>query len=148
MDDMLGALKACSPSKDIGGFRLSENPFFLKLCPRLVFNPDDTSLVPGMYFPLDYWKLLEKGPGIIGPKGGMRVTYENAERYFDNTSFITIVSKAWIGTTPNQSQVLQDVIRETLETGRAVAIAIKPKTSTKSHPGEEEDMEDEESSDE
>ncbi len=129
MDAVLGALKACEPNTDICGFRLTENPFFLKLCPRLVFNPDSVGLVPGMYLPLDYWKLLENDPGIKGPKGGLRITYENAKRHFDNTSFTTVVSKAWVGTTPSQSQVLQDVIRATLETGNAVAIAIKPKKS-------------------
>lgn len=66
---------------------------------------------------------------IQGPRGGLRITCENAKRYFDNTAFATVVSKAWVGTTPSQSQVLQDVIRATLETGKAVAIAIKPKTS-------------------
>src|SRR5690606_37040234 len=67
MDAVLGALKACAPNTAIAGFRLAENPFFLKLCPRLVFNPDDVGLVPGMYLPLDYWKLLENDPGIRGP---------------------------------------------------------------------------------
>jgi hypothetical protein len=130
MEAVLHSLKACAPHTDISGFRLTENPFFLKLCSRLVFNPDDVGLVPGMYLPLDYWKLLEKDPGIKGPRGGLRITYENAKRHFDNTSFTTVVSKAWIGTTPSQSAVLGDVIRATLETGKAVAIAIRPKTST------------------
>jgi len=134
MDVVLGALKACAPNTDIDGFRLTENPFFLKLCPRLVFSPDDVGLVPGMYLPLDYWKLLENDPGIKGPKGGLQITYDNAKRYFDNTSFITVVSKAWVGTTPSQSQVLQDVIRETLKTGKAVAIAIKPKKPPNPNP--------------
>jgi hypothetical protein len=142
MDAVLGTLKACAPNTDIGGFRLTENPFFLKLCPRLVFNPDDVGLVPGMYLPLDYWKLLESDPGIKGPKGGLRITYDNAKRHFDNTSFTTVVSKAWVGTTPSQSQVLQDVIRATLETGKAVAIAIKPKKSS-GPTGDDEEIEEE-----
>lgn len=138
MDVVLGTLKACAPNTDIGGFRLTENPFFLKLCPRLVFNPDDVGLVPGMYLPLDYWKLLENDPGIKGPKGGLRITYDNAKRHFDNTSFTTVVSKAWLGTTPSQSMVLQEVIRTVLETGKAVAIAIKPKKSAEPHTDDEE----------
>jgi len=138
MDAVLGTLKASAPNTDTGGFRLTENPFFLKLCPRLVFNPDDVGLVPGMYLPLDYWKLLENDPGIKGPKGGLRITYDNAKRHFDNTSFTTVVSKAWVGTTPSQSQVLQDVIRATLETGKAVAIAIKPKKSTEPRDDDQE----------
>lgn len=137
MDAVLAELKACAPSTDIGGYRLTENPFFLKLCPRLVFNPDDVGLVPGMYLPLDYWKLLENDPGIKGPRGGLRITYENAKRHFDNTAFTTVVSKAWVGTTPSQSQVLQDVIRETLKTGKAVVIAIKPKKSAEPRADDE-----------
>jgi hypothetical protein len=129
MDSMLDALKACKPGAGIGSFRLSENPFFLKLCPRLVFNPDDVRLVPGMYLPLDYWRRLQKDPGIKGPRGGLRITYANAQRHLDNTAFTTVVSKAWIGTTPEQSAVLKDVIREVLKTGKAVAIAVKPQKS-------------------
>lgn len=143
MDTLLGALKTCAPNTDIGGFRLTENPFFLKLCPRLIFNPDDVSLMRGMYLPLDYWKLLENDPGIKGPKGGLRITYNNAKRYFNNTSFTTVVSKAWVGTTPNQSQVLQDVIRTTLETGKAIAVAIKTKKLNQSQVDDEEIEEEE-----
>ena len=77
-------------------------------------------------------------PGIQGPKGGLRITYDNAQRHFDNTAFTTVVSKAWVGTTPSQSQVLQDVIRATLETGKAVAIAIKPKKSTEPRDDDQE----------
>ncbi len=128
MEKLLAALKACTANADRDGFRLIENPFFLKLCPRIVFNPDDVGLVPGMYLPLGYWKLLETYPGLRGPRGGLRVTYENVGRHYDNTVFATMVAKAWVGTTPNQSSLLKDAIRQTLETGKAVAIAIKPKT--------------------
>lgn len=127
MDSLLTELKACDPNTVHDGFRLTENPFFLKLCSRLVFNPDDISLVPGMYLPLDYWKLLEQHDGIKGPRGGRRVTYENVGRHFDNSAFITVVAKAWVGTTPRQSAVLKKAIRQTLETGKAVAIAVKLK---------------------
>jgi hypothetical protein len=39
MDTVLSALKACAPNTNIGGFRLTENPFFLKLCSRLDIQP-------------------------------------------------------------------------------------------------------------
>lgn len=127
MDALLASIQACPVNASHHGYRLTENPFFLKLCSRLVFNPDDVGLVPGMYLPLDYWKLLVQNPGIQGPRGGLRVTFENAGRHLDNSSFTTIVSKAWVGTTPSQSDVLKEAIRQTLETGKAVAIAVKPK---------------------
>ena len=127
MDTLLAAIHACPANTSHDGFRLTENPFFLKLCPRLVFNPDDIGLVPGMYLPLDYWKLLVQSPDIPGPRGGLRVTFENARRHFDNSAFTTIVSKAWVGTRPSQSDVLREAIRQTIETGKAIAIAVKPK---------------------
>ena len=125
MEALASQLSFCTPNTSHQGFRLTDNPFFIKLCPRIVFNPEDIGLIPGMYLPLDYWKLLETSPDILGVRDGRQITYENVGRYFDNTEFVTVVTKAWVGTTPNQSGVLQDVIRQTLETGKAVAVAIK-----------------------
>jgi hypothetical protein len=136
MDALLATIQACPANTSHDGYRLTENPFFLKLCSRLVFNPDDIGLVPGMYLPLDYWKLLVQSPAIPGPRGGMRVTFENVGRHFDNSSFTMIVSKAWVGTTPSQSDVLKEAICQTLETGKAVAIAVKPKKLDAADTGE------------
>ena len=140
MDALLATIQACPENTSHDGYRLTENPFFLKLCTRLVFNPDDIGLVPGMYLPLDYWKLLVQSPGIPGPRGGLRINYENVGRHFDNSSFTTIVSKAWVGTTPNQSDVLKEAILQTLETGKAVAIAVKPKKSDTTDTAERADL--------
>lgn len=125
MDKLLGILQACEKNDHRDGFRLNENPFFLKLCPRIVFQPDNIGLVPGMYLPLDYWKVLTTHPSLQGPKGGRRVTYENVGRHFENTDFVKLVAKAWVGTSTNQSAVLKEVIREVIETGKAVVIAVK-----------------------
>jgi hypothetical protein len=125
MDQLLIELKKCAGPASSDGFRLSENPFFLKLCRRIVFNPDDVSLVDGMYLPLDYWRLLVVDPRVTGSRGGRAVGYANARRYFDNSAFVTLVANAWIGSTPPQSGVLESVIRQTLGFGRAIAIAVK-----------------------
>ena len=66
METVLKEIRACDPDDGLKGFRFSENPFFLKLCPRILFNPDDIGLVPGMYIPLDYWKLLANDADILG----------------------------------------------------------------------------------
>jgi hypothetical protein len=128
MDKLLKILHSCPPNNHRDGFRLNENPFFLKLCPRIVFQPDDVSLVPGMYLPLDYWKVLAIHPSLKGPRGGLRVTYKNVGRHFENTDFIKLVAKAWIGTNTNQSSILKNLIREVIKTGKAVAIAVKANT--------------------
>jgi hypothetical protein len=125
MDEVLREIRECSANDRLNGFRLNENPFFLKLCPRIIFNPDDIGLVHGMYVPLDYWRLLEADPVILGPKDGQRVTYENVGRYFDNTSFVSLVANAWVGTNINQSAVLRTAIGATLQAGKAIALAVK-----------------------
>ena len=109
----------------LDGFRLEENPFFLKLCPRLLFDPDDTGLVKGMYLPLEYWRRLEGAEAVEGPRGGRAVTFDSARRYFDNSAFAYLVAGGWIGTTTRQTAILDGVIREILRTGRTVTLAVK-----------------------
>ena len=58
MDRLLEELRKLPDSGAPYSFRLHSNPFFLKLCPRVVFNPDDKGLFNGMYLPLDLWKGL------------------------------------------------------------------------------------------
>lgn len=124
MDGVLDSLVVAEKVKDHLGFRFSSNPFFLKFCSRVVFDPDDVSLVPGMYIPLGQWKLLANDESLEGSRGGKGVTFRNIMRHIDNTSFIALVSNAWIGTTPDQSGLLAKAIKETIEAGRAAVIAI------------------------
>lgn len=99
MDRLLGMLKAQPEDAAPGSFRLHANPFFLKRCPRLAFNLDDTGLSKGMYLPLDYWKSLAVAPATAGLRGGSRITYENVGRRMTNSDFVTLVAGAWVGTT-------------------------------------------------
>jgi hypothetical protein len=131
MEQVLLELKKCTPNKEADGYRLSENPFFLKICPRIIFNPDNVGLIKGMYLPLDYWKLLSKHKSLIGPKGGKKVSYKNVRRYFDNSSFINIASGGWVGTNIEQSSVLETAIKSTLESGRAVVVAVNSDKDTR-----------------
>lgn len=124
MDRHAENLRSAGPTQHCHGFRMLDSPFFLKLCPRIDFEPADTSMIKGMYLPLDYWKLLETDPGLVGPQGGRAVTFDNARRYFDNTGFISLVSEGWIGTTVEQSAMLVPVVRQLIAEGRPLAVAV------------------------
>ena len=106
-------------------FRLNKNPFFLKICPRLVLNPDDTEMIKGMYIPLDLWTRIAADESVVGPKGGRLISFANAGRYMTNSDFAALVSKAWIGTNHNQSADLAPFIRSTLSTGRSLTFAVQ-----------------------
>jgi hypothetical protein len=125
MDELLGTLNALPQDGTPASFRLHSNPFFLKLCPRLIFNPDDKGLAKGMYLPLDFWKCLAKDASTQGPQGGRLITYANVGRRLTNAQFVSIVASAWIGTTVPQSVVLEKVVESVIRTQKTVTLAVR-----------------------
>jgi hypothetical protein len=125
MDSALKLLGAIERNAEPHGFRLNENPFFLKFCPRVVFEPDKPELIRGMYLPIDYWRILEQHPTTLGPRQGRQLTFDNAGRHLDNTGFIYLVSKGWIGSNTAQSTVLADIVNAILSGQRSVTLAVK-----------------------
>ena len=125
MDALLLELDACPPDDSPASFRMHPGPFFLKICRRQLFNPDDKGLFPGMYFPLDLWKSLAGHPATLGKKGGRFLSYGNASRRVTASEFVALVAGGWVGTTVPQSAVLERVVRLVLETGKTVTFAIK-----------------------
>ncbi|MDN4754798.1 hypothetical protein QYZ87_09755 [Porphyromonadaceae bacterium W3.11] len=127
MDLIIQSLKSTRGNGSIHDYRFNENPFFIKICPKLEFDPDNVGLSSGMYLPLDYIKMLEKDECVKGERGGKAICYENVGRYLDNTRFKTIVEGGWIGTNQNQSLFIKEIIKNILEEGRTAVLAIKKK---------------------
>jgi hypothetical protein len=125
MDDLLKELRKIEPDADPDGFRFSNNPFFLKFCSRLIFNPDDRGLFPGMYLPHGLWKSLAASERLKGAQGGNVLTYNNVGRRLSGSEFTNLVRGSWVGTTVTQSASLEEMIRSVLETGRTVTFAVK-----------------------
>jgi hypothetical protein len=142
MDDLLKILAAEQHDPAAASFRLHRNPFFLKLCHRLIFNPDSKGLSKGMYFPLDFWKAMAADPVTLGPKGGRIVTYNNVPRRLSNADFVMLVRGAWVGTTVPQSRVLERVIEAVIETGKTVTLAVQVAMPVRPEPIDEEKEED------
>jgi hypothetical protein len=129
MDALFAELSEIPLDKEPDGFRFSSNPFFLKFCPRIVFNPDDKGLFKGIYVPLDLWKVLDASGRLKGPKGGNVLSYENIGRRLNNSEFVTLVADSWVGTTIGQSAALEGVIRSVLQSGKSVTFAVKRKVA-------------------
>lgn len=130
MDTLLVELQKAANDISPESFRLHSNPFFLKLCPKILFNPDDKGLFKGMYLPLDLWKCLASHPTTEGPRGGRLLTYGNVGRKLTNSEFVTLIANAWIGTTVPQSALLEQVVRSVIETGKTVTLAVKAQEIT------------------
>lgn len=125
MDEVWEQIKIESTGLDPSAFRFSRNPFFLKFCPRMPLEPDSTAMFPGMYLPLSFWKRLHGSGSLVGPRGGNVVTYDNVGRWLNNTDFITLLSRSWVGTSPKESTVLKEVIRNVLATDSVAVYAHK-----------------------
>ncbi|MER8646706.1 hypothetical protein [Mesorhizobium sp. M1252] len=125
MDHLLDEISQIEADMNPDGFRFSSNPFFLKFCSRIVFNPDDRGMFPGMYLPHGLWKALAASERLKGPRGGNLLTYSNVGRRLSGTEFVTLVAGSWVGTTITQSAALEAMIRSVIESGRTVTFAVK-----------------------
>ena len=133
MDALNAQLKKIKSGNTPDGFRFSNNPFFLKFCPRVLFNPDDKGLFKGIYLPLDLWKRLEAVGMLKGSKGGNILTFRNVGRRINNSEFVGLVAGSWVGTSIEQSAVLSSVIREVLASGKTVTLAVKHVVAVEDH---------------
>jgi len=143
MDSIIQFLKSTEGNGFINDYRINENPFFVKICQRMEFDPDNVGLSSGMYVPLDYIKMLTNDKCTEGKYGGKVITYDNVGRYFDNTAFKTIIEGGWIGTNQNQSLLIEEIIKNTLEYGKTAVLAIKKtleKIQIESNEDEENDF--------
>ena len=125
MDEVWTKVRIESTGPDPSAFRFSRNPFFLKFCPRKPLEPDSTAMFPGMYLPLSFWKRLHESGSLVGPRGGKVVTYDNVGRWLSNSDFITLLSRSWVGTSPRESAVLKEVIRNVLDADSVTIYAHK-----------------------
>jgi hypothetical protein len=125
MEALLAEIREIPSGDDPDGFRFSDNPFFLKFCPRVVFKPDDKGLFKGIYLPLDLWKQADAAGWFNGQRGGKVLTFRNVGRRINNSEFVGLVAKSWVGTSIEQSAVLTKIIREVVKTGKTVVYAFK-----------------------
>ena len=125
METLLEELRKVPSDHDPDGYRFTDNPFFLKFCSRVVFNPADKGLFKGIYLPLDLWKRADAAGRFKGQRGGKVLTYDNVGRRINNSEFVMLVAGSWVGTSIEQSEVLGKLIRTVLETGKTVTIAIQ-----------------------
>jgi hypothetical protein len=110
-------------SNDTACFRLSSAPFFVKLCEAKAPIALDSGMVTGMYVPLQLWNSLLSSPTVVGPKGGVNVTWENCTRRLSNGEFTNLLRYGWIGSTQAHTQKLSEIIERVLVSGRMLILA-------------------------
>ena len=123
-----GRTRATPTPFDMISYRLGSDAFFFKLYANPIGAPTSDRLLPGMYFPLSYWTSLMDSPEVRGPRGGVRITYDNAGRYLTNTDFIGLVGDAWVGTSLQSEKKINAVIEQAVDAGHSVTLAASQRT--------------------
>jgi len=104
-------------------FRLNGEFFYFKLCAATLEDPLSTKMIPGMYFPLQYWKMLLSSNDILGERGGKKISYSNVSRYLNNTLFVELVQNGWIGSQLSNTDIITEQIQHSISGGKSIILA-------------------------
>jgi hypothetical protein len=108
-------------------YRLNPSSFYFKLCPKVTLQPLSTDLIKGMYFPIDYWEVINSAPECKGKDGGIRITYNNVVRHINNTLFVQLIQDGWIGSRQIVSSTFTDIIKKAIEGDKSLIFAYSEK---------------------
>jgi hypothetical protein len=108
---------------DLRSYRLHPNPFYFKVCESDSCSVATAEMVPGMYLPLDYWRRVVGSPNSRGPRGGVRISRDTAQRYVTNSLFVNLVQEGWIGSRTCRSDVISRIVEAWLKDGHSLILA-------------------------
>lgn len=105
------------PLQSLDDYRLSDEMFYFKFCrdKQEIFSHE---LSKGMYLPKSY--IIE----IVERFKINAISYENINKYFNNTMFIEMVKTGMFGSRNTDSTELSKLINQIVENGKSVIIAV------------------------
>jgi hypothetical protein len=110
-------------SRGVDQWRLSQEPFYVKLCEDDMERPEGGKLTKGMYFPLGLFEEILDSPKILGPRGGKGIGWHNAQRWLSNTGFVELLRDGWIGSVGDVTVQVTALVQNALEGDRGVILA-------------------------
>jgi hypothetical protein len=103
--------------------RLSRRPFFFKFCEARTRGPLDSSMIGGMYVPMEIVSHMLRDAKFMGGRSGITIGWDQRPRRFSNSEFTRLLRDGWIGSRGAQSTALGAVLTGILESGRALVYA-------------------------
>jgi hypothetical protein len=115
-------------------WRLGQDYCFLKLCrtntESRVIEPNNMELLPGLYLPHSFLRLLLNDERLQGPNGGVYLGYERIDRHIDNTIFLQLAKEGWIGSSGIDIETIGKIANKSLANGHEVIHAIDHSAET------------------
>ena len=104
--------------------RLGDGALYFKLCKKLPLSQQDGELADGMFMDVDFVDKFLKSPEAQGPRGGSLISYENCERYLNNSLFCALARDGWIGTSGLTEAQMKELVGYVTEgTDRSFVVA-------------------------
>ncbi len=125
MDVAAKVLAGVAVDQSCDGYRLGQDPFFLKFCSKLLSH-NDKGHVPGIYVPLSFWKRLVNTQAAKGKRGGTIIYPDTfGRRKMTPTNFIDMVGRGWIGTSTQQTDLVIPYLFDVLRGRKSVVLAVE-----------------------
>jgi hypothetical protein len=106
-------------------YRLNPDVFYLKFVKR-----DGSISNGGILMPINHFEMLLTDPVCIGPKKGLRISYESLSgRYLREMAFLDLLRSGYIGAHAETTAHLKTLVDAVLKNNRAVVAAIQQQTA-------------------
>lgn len=120
--DRVRALPQAEAETTVAEWRLSDDPFFVKLVRDDLAKPAENKLVRGMYLPLRLVDLLLRDADAgLAPRGW---SPESVSSYLSNGEFLLLAKQGFVGTRGSTTEHLKQVILDSFEAGRGVVLTV------------------------
>ena len=101
-------------------YRLNSSPFFFKFVKRRLIGNSPTSFLVS----LDHLKQILASPESLGPRGGVRVSYDTLDgTYLRQDDMISLIHSGYVGTYRTQTEALATLIDAVSRGNRALVLA-------------------------
>jgi hypothetical protein len=99
-------------------YRLSQDPFFLKLCRRQHLKVNAGQLINGIYLDLSFTELVLSAQQVRVLEPGVGVS-----RWLNRTQFTDLVSRGWLGTRNLSDAQLAAYVDDAASQGKSIVLA-------------------------
>ncbi len=104
-------------------WRIGPDFAFLKLAHGLETDRVAFGMIPGLYLPLSYARILLRHDTTLGERGGRRLGYGTVSRYLSNKQFIDLAAHGLVGTIGISVSQLKRIVDGLLTEGDGIVIA-------------------------
>jgi hypothetical protein len=104
-------------------WRIGPDFAFVKLAKQPAPDRAAFNVIPGLYLPLSYVRILLGHDSTLGERGGRRLGYGSVGRYLSNKQFIDLTAHGLVGTVGITIDQLRNIVSGLMAGSSSVVVA-------------------------